>query len=423
MDGRRAKAQQRWAALDAAEERLQQAPARAARVHAELLRDVLEVAAAYRREGQDLSVGPQVGLLLRSSGAKADRLLTEAMVLAELPEGFAALEHGLLTMEQSATVAVELGRVPDLATRLVVWRRLLERLRADVASGAVLSPPRLRELLRRWVLELAPADAVEEREQAAAERRVEYRRRDDGLADIFLMGVNAALAQAVLCRIRELSEPVSLFDDRTADQRRLDTAVDLLLGRVGGPSGVLCQRNAGSSSSGSSAAGSSPAGSGRVGRVLAVAACRVVRSVRRAAADHVPLGAALGTTNEVAVQSGHGPVEPDVLQEMLLAAPQLRAVFVDADGVPVSVSDQVRQPQRRDPRRSGRCCSTWLQNHHPQPSPGTPTIIATSRPVRIRRTPRGRTGPRGGSTADRGSGAVVRVPELRLAGGELRCRA
>jgi hypothetical protein len=35
---------------------------------------------------------------------------------------------------------------------------------------------------------------------------------------------------------------------------------------------------------------------------------------------------------------------------MLLAAPQLRAVFVDADGVPVSVSDQVRQPQRRDPQ-------------------------------------------------------------------------
>jgi hypothetical protein len=244
---------------------LQQAPARAGGVHADLLRDVLEVAAAYRREGQDLSVGPQVGLLLRCSGAKADRLLTEAMVLAELPDGFAALEQGLLTMEQSATVAVELGRVPDLATRLVVWRRLLERLRADVASGAVLSPPRLRELLRRWVLELAPADAVEEREQAAAERRVEYRRRDDGLADIFLMGVNAALAQAVLCRIRELSEPVSLFDDRTADQRRLDTAVDLLLGRVGGPSGVLCQRNAGSSSSGSSAAGSSPAGSGSGG--------------------------------------------------------------------------------------------------------------------------------------------------------------
>ena len=90
-------------------------------------------------------------------------------MLCELPEGWAALEQGLLTVEQSAVLARELGRVPDLPTRLAVWRQLLSRLQADLASGAVLPPPRLRELLRRWGLELAPTDAQEEREDAAAE--------------------------------------------------------------------------------------------------------------------------------------------------------------------------------------------------------------------------------------------------------------
>jgi hypothetical protein len=52
----------------------------------------------------------------------------------------------------------------------------------------------------------------------------------------------------------------------------------------------------------------------------------------------------------VAVLVGHGPVEPDVLQQLLLASPVLRAVHVDAAGVPVSVSDRVHRPQRRDPQ-------------------------------------------------------------------------
>jgi hypothetical protein len=237
MDAGRGRQQraERWAALTVLEERVLSAPAAAGRVHAQLLRDLVELAGAYSAEGQSLSVSPQVAVLLRCSGAKADRLLGEAAVLVELPDGVAALERGVLTVEQSAVVARELGRVPDLPTRLSVWRRLLVRLQADVDAGAALPAPRLRELLRRWVLELAPKDAEEQREQAAAERRVEYRRREDGLTDLLLFGVQSTLAQAVLHRIRTESSPVGLFDERTADQRRLDAAVDLLLGRVGQP--------------------------------------------------------------------------------------------------------------------------------------------------------------------------------------------
>jgi hypothetical protein len=348
--------QGRWDAVQAAEERVQQAPGRFGRVHAQLLRDALEVASAYCRQGQSLSVAPQVALLLRCSNAKADRLLTEASTLAELPGGFAALEDGVLTVEQSAVATLELDRVPDLSTRLAVWRRLLDRLTSDLHSGAVLPPPRLRLLLRRWVLELAPQDAVEQREDAAADRRVEYRRRDDGLADIFLIGMSAGLAQAVLSRIREQSAPVSMFDDRTADQRRLDAAVDLLLGRVGG------HRHGRGEQGGPGAGGPDAGGPG------AACGCLPGTAVPCGAQllIHVPLGAALGTTDEVAVLSGHGPLEPDVLQELLLAAPLLRAVRVDADGVPVSVSDRVHRPQRRD-RQSVRASLLDLAAEPPPP--------------------------------------------------------
>jgi hypothetical protein len=129
-EGRAAQQSGRWDALVAAEERLRQAPAAVGRAHVQLLRDALQVARAYAREGQVLSVEPQVALLLRCSTAKAERLLLEASTWAELPGGFAALQSGLLTVDQSAVAARELDRVADLPTRLGVWRRLLERLRA-----------------------------------------------------------------------------------------------------------------------------------------------------------------------------------------------------------------------------------------------------------------------------------------------------
>ena len=347
----------RWDALEALEVRVEQVPLAFARVHAQLLRDALELASAYSREGQSLSVAPQVALLLRCSSSKAERLLNEAAVLAGLPDGFAALDDGLLTLEQSAVTTLELSRVPDLPTRLTVWRRLLERLRADLASGATLPPPRLRELLRRWVLEVAPKDAEELREEAAAQRRVEYRRRDDGLADLMLFGIGASLAQAVLSRIRENAEPVSPYDDRTADQRRLDAAVDLLLGRVGQHSSCTAPTRRGGAAPTSGSGAGPEAGvpaAAQAGPAAAGAVCGCLPGTPVPCGAEllvlVPIGAALGTTTEVCEVSGYGPVEPDVLQQLLLAAPVLRAVHVDADGVPVSVSERVHRPQRRDPQ-------------------------------------------------------------------------
>jgi hypothetical protein len=67
----------------------------------------------------------------------------------------------------------------------------------------------------------------------------------------------------------------------------------------------------------------------------------------------VPIGAALGTTDEVAELAGHGPLDPDDLAALLTAAPEVRAVWVDENGVPVAVADRAVRPGR-DPAQVRR---------------------------------------------------------------------
>ncbi|TAL24452.1 MAG: DUF222 domain-containing protein, partial [Frankiales bacterium] len=175
------------------------------------------------------------------------------------------------------------------------------------------------------MLQIAPADAVEQRTSAEDGRTVGYRKRQDGLADIFLIGVRATDAQAVLQRIRAGSAPVTGWDDRTVEQRRLDAAVDLLLGRdvlgTGRCAGAGC--------------GCLPGQPAPCGSEIAVL---------------VPHAVAEGRSDEPATLVGHGPIERDVLQALLLNAPRLRPVFVDGNGIPVGIGTaaQTRTPVRGD---------------------------------------------------------------------------
>lgn len=119
---------------------------------------------------------------------------------------------------------------------------------------------------------------------------------------------------------------------------------------------------------------------------------------------HVPLGAALGTTDEVADPVGHGPLEPDLLRELLLNAPQLLAVHVDADGVAVTLADQAVTVPRAHPaalraalldlaEARGRIGSRGIPaTTRPKGSgcrPGHPMLRGLSEPPRCRRA-RGR---------------------------------
>jgi hypothetical protein len=263
----------------------------------------------------------------------------------------------LLPVESSRRLVDTLEPVPG-EQRLAVWERLRARLIDADARGAVLPPARLVELVRRWATEADPAGSTERRREAESRRSVEYSRRPDGLADIVLQGLNGPDAQACLQSIRRDAAPHSAFDSRTADQRHLDAARDLLLGRSMLPFGEQhCPR-------GCPCRPGQPAPCGADITVL------------------VPLGGALGTTDEAAELVGHGPLEPDLLQRLLLAAPVLRAVFVDADGVPVASSPLVQRPPRDDP---ASLREALLRLAHSPPGPHQPRHVddhpAPARPL------------------------------------------
>jgi hypothetical protein len=293
------------------------------RVHAQTLRAAVRRHALNSARGMALATVSELALWLNISESAATTVLEVGLGLAELPGAFEAVECGLLTPEQCATLVRQLRPLDELPLRLQVWRRLQQRLVADAERGAVLPPARLTELLRRWVIAADTDAAAARRRRAEADRCVGYERGDDGLYDLFARGVRAADAQAILQRIRAASQPVGADDDRTADQRRCDAFVDLLLGRDplgehrGCEHGCACR----------------PGSAAPCGAKVVVL---------------VPLRGALGTSDEPAELAGHGPIEPDLLRDLLLAGPELRPVWVDDDGVPVAQSSHTYRVRAGD---------------------------------------------------------------------------
>jgi hypothetical protein len=309
--------------------------------HSPLLRDVLALHELYSRESFGMSTVSQLALVLQCSEFRANELLGTAVVLDTLPGGFEALECGLLGIEQSAVVFRQLAPL-DLPARLGVWARLQEQLLADDEAGAVRPAARLRELLSGWVIEADPAGAVARRKDAAAEGDVDYRRRDDGLVDLAAYGLTGPDAHACLAKIRACAAPVGLGDERLAGKRRVDALVDLILGRNplpftpddDNPPDDAAEPGRCAAAGGGGSCGCRPGQPVPCGAQLTVL---------------VPLGAALGTSDEPAELVGHGPLEPDLLAELLAAGPALRAAWLDDQGVPVSVSTKVQRPGRGDP--------------------------------------------------------------------------
>jgi hypothetical protein len=65
---------------------------------------------------------------------------------------------------------------------------------------------------------------------------------------------------------------------------------------------------------------------------------------------HLRWETGVGMSDEPAELVGHGPIEPDLVAELLLAAPRLRVVWTDEHGVPVAFDNRVVVPPRGDPQ-------------------------------------------------------------------------
>jgi hypothetical protein len=302
--------------------------------HAAQLTRALELDKVYRDAGMGLQTTAELALLWRCSENAAASRLQQAETLHRLG-ALAVMHAGLLTVEQARVVVDILGPVPA-ETAVSVWERLHRRLEQDALIGAVLPPARTAELLRRWLIEADPHGAVERRQEAERDSAdVDLWRRDDGLVDIAIRGVTGPNAQACGQRIRDHADPIGAGDDRPAGMRLRDAALDLILGRTTLPFPT------GESEEG---------GVGRCGRLGC--GCTQARPVPCGANVQVlvPLTAALGTSDAAAELVGHGPIEPDLLQQLLLSAPVLTRVWVHPDtGVPVAIDDRTWTPQRGDP--------------------------------------------------------------------------
>ncbi len=388
------------AALDALAEQLSVLELSRGAAHVVQLRVLLQLEAVGRSAGMDLATVAHAALALGCSEHRAGRLLAQAHGLGQLPGALEALECGLLTVEQADTVVEQLTPLP-FPVRLLVWQRLQHRLSG--CDGA-LPPARLAELLRRWVIAADPADAVQRRQQARAGRRLDYRRRVDGLNDLFALGLDGPDTQAILSRVRDRAHPVGPDDDRTADQRRLDAFTDLLLGRdplplhdphdpldpldlLDPPPATTCRGPAGG---GRAACGCWPGAPVPCGAELLV---------------HVSLPTALGLSHEPAELVGHGPLEPDLLAALLLARPRLRPVWVDEQGVPVAVGARAHAvPVRDDPAAVRQALLDLTAqppperlhprhpDDHPPPPDGTACQDAPPQPATDRAHPAGTPG-------------------------------
>lgn len=363
------------AALDAAMASLACSELTRGAEHARQLRAVLVLAESHVAVGWEIATVAQIALSLGCSENRAAKLLTEAQALVVLPGALEAVECGLLTVEQSVTVIEQLA-VLDPAGQVVVWQRLRRRL-IDAADGTVAPPARLADLLRRWVQAYDGEAAACRRREAQRARGVDYRRQSDGLVDLFARGLTGPDAHAILSRIAARSRPWGSEDDRTADQRRLDAFRDLMLGRdqlplvaddepVSPCSGASCPRCL-LRSSGAAPCGCLPGQPVPCGADVAVL---------------MPIGAGLGSTDEVAEQAGHGPLEPDLLEALLLNGAVLTPVWVDEHGVPVAVGETTIRVGRGDPTAVRQALltlqampppTTW-QPRHPTDHPPTTDV-------------------------------------------------
>ena len=183
-----------------------------------------------QRDGwADASVGAEVGLARHESPHRGRRLLSLARALTtDLPETLAALQRGDLN-EHRALIIAEETRDLDHADRLAVDLEL-----ARSRSLPTLGDLRLRWAVRRLVLRIDQAGALQRREKARGRRHVTGRRLPDGMAQISAIVPDLEYA-AILTSLHEraATEIASgVAGDRSRSQLVADAFVARLTGQV-----------------------------------------------------------------------------------------------------------------------------------------------------------------------------------------------
>jgi hypothetical protein len=163
----------------------------------------------------------------------AHRLHLAVAVTKRLPDTLDALEHGDLNLRQ-------VEAIEDLTSPLPVeTARQVEA--AVLPKAARWNTSELRRAVRRVIARLDPEGVKDRAEVRKQDRRVEFIPMDDCMAALRAY-LPAADATRIYQKLDTYAKAVAPGDDRTADQRRADVFVDLMLDAANGKNGgVLIQ--------------------------------------------------------------------------------------------------------------------------------------------------------------------------------------
>jgi hypothetical protein len=181
----------------------------------------------WSRECREQFVPDEIGVLLGWTKTAAAVRYGTVCRAADLPAVGQAWRAGRLDARKVATICGQLTPLEaEDAEPLAV-----QALEYVTEPGRSRTAPQLREWLRRRVIQVNPEAAEQRRQQAMADRRVVITAGEDGMSELWalLPGVQARQIQQALTAT---AQQCGAEDARSMDQRRVDTMVDLLLGRT-----------------------------------------------------------------------------------------------------------------------------------------------------------------------------------------------
>jgi hypothetical protein len=202
------------AALSAAEKLVQWANAAELAVIGELA----------RRRSEPEFVQDEIAAELRLSRVAAATRLGLAMDLGRLPAVAAGMARGGLDVPKAVAITDAVAVLEE-----PVKQQVAERAVARAGQHTV---GELRAWLRREVPAADPAAADRRHTRALGERRVTVTAVADGMAELWALLPADAAARAYTAVDACARAAASPRDRRTADQRRADALVDLVVGRV-----------------------------------------------------------------------------------------------------------------------------------------------------------------------------------------------
>jgi len=315
----------------------------------------------------------EIAVQLQWTRMAANNRLALARVLTDrLPATLAALAGGELDLRKADAVA-------DATWTLAAGQaqQVQDRVLARAAQRDVSTISWWRATLRREVLKADPHGAVARHEQARTERQVVFTPAPDGMATLWVV-LTATDTRSIYALLDAYARRAASPDDqRTMDQRRADTLVDLLIGTTTPTSTTAPASTSAPGAPGGTSAPTSTSAPGGMrapgGRV------RVQVNVTVAASTLA------GLDEQPADLAGYGPITAQTARDLAATDATWRRILTDpSSGVlldhgrttyhpPKALADHIRARDRHCVFPGCRQPATGCDLDHSTPFPHGPT--------------------------------------------------